>query len=94
MIDIVFRQYASVFLAVTLHLLFIYIGYIFCVQVAKKLATEFPGMYNETNVAVSGIHTHSGPGGFHQYILLDVTSLGFVKQSMDALVTGIVEVCI
>lgn len=68
--------------------------YIFCVQVAKKLATEFPGMYNETNVAVSGIHTHSGPGGFHQYILLDVTSLGFVKQSMDALVTGIVEVCI
>lgn len=43
-------------------------------------------------MAVSGIHTHSGPGGFHEYVLLDVTSLGFVRQSMDALVDGIVEV--
>lgn len=43
-------------------------------------------------MAVSGIHTHSGPGGFHEYVLLDVTSLGFVRQSMDALVNGIVEV--
>lgn len=64
----------------------------FYIQVAKKLATEYPGVYNETNVAVSGIHTHSGPGGFHEYVLLDVTSLGFVRQSMDALVNGIAEV--
>ncbi|XP_067928442.1 uncharacterized protein [Watersipora subatra] len=60
-------------------------------QVAKRLAALFPGLYNETNVCISSIHTHSGPGGFHQYILLDVTSLGFVKQSLDALVDGIVE---
>lgn len=64
------------------------------IQVSKKLAAAFPGVYNETNIAISGIHTHSGPGGFHEYILLDVTSLGFVRQSMDALVNGIVEASI
>lgn len=50
-------------------------------------------MYTERNVAISGIHTHSGPGGYLQYVLYDITSLGFVKQSWDAVVSGIVEVC-
>ncbi|KAF6017634.1 CDase [Bugula neritina] len=58
-------------------------------QVIKKISALYPGLYNETNVCISGIHTHSGPGGFHQYILLDVTSLGFVQQSLDALAEGI-----
>ena len=52
----------------------------------------FGGLYNEQNVAISGIHTHSGPGGYLQYVLYDITSLGFVQQSFDALVNGIVEV--
>lgn len=43
-------------------------------------------------MAISGIHTHSGPGGYLQYVLYDITSLGFVRQSFDALVDGIVEV--
>ena len=59
---------------------------------SKRLAAAYPGVYNETNVCISGIHTHSGPGGFHQYVLLDVTSLGFVKQSTDALIEGIFQV--
>ena len=42
------------------------------------------------NVAISGIHTHSGPGGYFQYVLYIITSLGFVRQSFDALVSGIV----
>ena len=42
------------------------------------------------NVAISGIHTHSGPGGYLQYVLYIITSLGFVRQSFDALVSGIV----
>ena len=50
-------------------------------------------MYTERNVAISGIHTHSGPGGYLQYVLYDITSLGFVKQSWEAVVSGIVEVC-
>jgi neutral ceramidase len=49
-------------------------------------------LYTENNVAVSGIHTHSGPGGYLQYVLYIITSLGFVRESFDVLVTGIVEV--
>ena len=43
-------------------------------------------------MALSGIHTHSGPGGYLQYILYIITSLGFVRESFDVLVAGIVEV--
>lgn len=43
-------------------------------------------------MAISGIHTHSGPGGYLQYLLYDITSLGFVRESFDALVDGIVLV--
>ena len=42
-------------------------------------------------MAISGIHTHSGPGGYWQYVLYEVTSLGFVKQNLDVVVNGIVE---
>ena len=61
-------------------------------QVAKRLVKEYPGVYDETNVCITGIHTHSTPGGFHQYVLLDVTSMGFVEQSTNALVEGIFQV--
>lgn len=56
------------------------------------LQVEFADMYTERNVAISGIHTHSGPGGYLQYVLYDITSLGFVEQSWEAVVSGIVEV--
>ena len=52
----------------------------------------YGGLYNEQNVAISGIHTHSGPGGYLQFVLYDITSLGFVRESYDALVFGILEV--
>ncbi|RLM92607.1 hypothetical protein C2845_PM08G19420 [Panicum miliaceum] len=41
------------------------------------------------NVAISGIHTHAGPGGYLQYVVYIVTSLGFVRQSFDVIVNGI-----
>lgn len=50
-------------------------------------------MYNEDNLAISGTHTHAGPGGYLQYVVYSVTSLGFVKQSFDAIVNAI-EQCI
>ncbi|KAF5953675.1 hypothetical protein HYC85_006531 [Camellia sinensis] len=37
----------------------------------------------------SGTHTHAGPGGYLQYVIYLVTSLGFVRQSFDAVVDGI-----
>mmetsp|Transcript_14122 Transcript_14122/g.42621 ORF Transcript_14122/g.42621 Transcript_14122/m.42621 type:complete len:771 (+) Transcript_14122:129-2441(+) len=58
--------------------------------VHKKLQEEFGDLYGEQNVAISGIHTHSGPAGYLQYLLYDITSLGFVRESFDALVDGIV----
>ncbi|KVI05199.1 Neutral/alkaline nonlysosomal ceramidase [Cynara cardunculus var. scolymus] len=33
--------------------------------------------------------SHAGPGGYLQYVLYSVTSLGFVPQSFDAIVTAI-----
>lgn len=68
------------------------ISFISITQVLQRVADASKGVYNESNVLISGIHTHSGPGGFHQYVLFDVTSLGFVEQSMDALVEGIFSV--
>lgn len=46
-------------------------------------------MYKEENVAISGTHTHAGPGGYLQYVMYSVTSLGFVQQSFAAIVTAI-----
>ncbi|MFS7959891.1 putative ceramidase [Helianthus anomalus] len=49
----------------------------------------FGNLYNEDNVAISGTHTHAGPGGYLQYVVYSVTSLGFIPQSFDAIVTAI-----
>lgn len=49
-------------------------------------------MYTEENVMITATHTHSGPGGFLQYVLYIITSQGFISQSFEAIVSGIVEV--
>ncbi|CAL9129299.1 unnamed protein product [Musa acuminata var. zebrina] len=59
------------------------------IKVHERLKSRYGNMYNEKNVAISGIHTHSGPGGYLQYVVYIVTSLGFVTQSFDAIVDGI-----
>lgn len=41
---------------------------------------------------LSGTHTHSGPGGFLMDLLYDITILGFVPQTFEAYVDGIVRV--
>ncbi|XP_071106095.1 neutral ceramidase B-like [Haliotis cracherodii] len=60
-------------------------------EVVKRLRSEYGSLYTERNLCISGIHTHSGPAGFHQYLLFEITSLGFVNQSFVALVDGIVD---
>lgn len=50
---------------------------------------RYGDIYTENNVAISGIHTHAGPGGYLQYVVYIVTSLGFVRQSFDVIVDGI-----
>lgn len=59
-------------------------------QVAKTLTEKYAGVYSQENVLISGTHTHSGPGGFLQYLLYTIVSQGFTKQTFDAVVNGIV----
>ncbi|GMN34836.1 hypothetical protein TIFTF001_004925 [Ficus carica] len=59
------------------------------IKVLERLKTRFGGLYTEENVAISGIHTHAGPGGYLQYMVYTVTSFGFVQQSFDAIVDAI-----
>ena len=49
-------------------------------------------MYDEQNVLISATHTHSGPGGFLQYVLYIMTTQGFIKQNFEAIVSGILRV--
>lgn len=59
------------------------------IKVIQRLKARYGGLYTEQNVAISGIHTHAGPGGYLQYVVYIVTSLGFVRQSFDVIVDGI-----
>jgi neutral ceramidase len=45
-------------------------------------------VYGQQNVAVVGTHQHSGPGAWVNYLLPQVTSLGFDPQSYQAIVNG------
>ncbi|RMZ67584.1 neutral alkaline non-lysosomal ceramidase [Pyrenophora seminiperda CCB06] len=45
-------------------------------------------VYTKNNVAVTGTHSHSGPGAWLNYLLPQITSLGFDKQSYQAIVDG------
>lgn len=60
-------------------------------EVISRLKTMYGGVYNETNVAISGTHSHSGTAGFLQFVLFDVTSLGFIKETFEVMVAGIVK---
>ena len=62
---------------------------IWCQVFYNVLAHRYGDLYTAKNVAISGTHTHSGPGGYLQYVLYIITSLGFVRQSFYALVDGI-----
>lgn len=61
-------------------------------RVRQRLAAEYGDLYDRGNVAISGTHTHASPAGFLQYVLYGITSLGFVQETFDAMVDGIVEV--
>jgi neutral ceramidase len=47
-------------------------------------------VYGQSNIALTGTHSHSGPGAWFNYLLPQITSLGFDKQSYQALVDGTV----
>jgi len=47
-------------------------------------------VYGQSNVAVTGTHSHSGPGAWWNYLLPQITSFGFDKQGYQAIVDGAV----
>ncbi|KAJ4834311.1 hypothetical protein Tsubulata_014209 [Turnera subulata] len=59
------------------------------IRVLERLNSRYGSLYTEENVAISGTHTHAGPGGYLQYLVYSITSLGFVQQSFDAIVNAI-----
>lgn len=58
-------------------------------QGLAKLGAAY-AVYNKNSVAITGTHSHSGPGGFNNYLLPQITSLGFSKQNYQAIVDGII----
>jgi len=66
-------------------------GQLVKLEVIEKLSLLYPGVYTEENVVLSATHTHSGPAGFMQYVLFNIPNLGFVGQTLEAMVAGIVE---
>lgn len=53
----------------------------------KELGEDY-ALYNEQNIAVTGTHSHSGPGAWLNYLLPQITSKGFDKDSYQAIVSG------
>ncbi|XP_070501722.1 neutral ceramidase [Chironomus tepperi] len=60
-------------------------------NVIRELQKKFGTIYRYDNVMISGTHTHSGPAGFHMFVLYDLTALGFVPETFYALVKGITQ---
>ncbi|XP_059803421.1 neutral ceramidase isoform X1 [Hypanus sabinus] len=60
-------------------------------EVLKRLKTKYGNLYRQDNVVLSGTHTHSGPAGYFQYTLCLITSKGYIKPSINALINGIIK---
>jgi neutral ceramidase len=61
------------------------------VEVLKRLRTRYGATYTDQNVVLTATHTHSGPGGFDEHTLYNLTTLGFEAPVFEAIVAGIVR---
>lgn len=60
-------------------------------EVLRELKVKYGDLYRPDNVVMSGTHTHSGLAGYFQYTLFMITSSGYIKPSIQAMVNGIVK---
>ncbi|KAI4898175.1 hypothetical protein NFI96_016251 [Prochilodus magdalenae] len=60
-------------------------------EVLKELQLKYGDLYRQDNVIISGTHTHSGLAGYFQYTLFMITSKGYIKSSIQPIVSGIVK---
>ena len=58
--------------------------------VIAQLKQKYGDLYQDANVMLSPTHTHSGPGGLSHYALTNLTSLGYIEQNYQVVVSGIV----
>lgn len=63
-------------------------------QVMAALKEKYGDVYRQDNVILSGTHTHCGLGGYFQYTLFMLSTSGYIKESVQPLVNGIVKVCV
>lgn len=56
-------------------------------EALTKLGSDY-SRYDSHNVALTGTHSHAGPGAWLNYLLPQVTNLGFSQESYQALVNG------
>ncbi|KAJ8074439.1 hypothetical protein PM082_015340 [Marasmius tenuissimus] len=59
-------------------------------SIVARLSSEFPGVYTNENIAFVGTHQHAGVGGYLENLLPQLTALGYVKETADAIVDGTV----
>ena len=59
-------------------------------SIVSQLSSLYPGVYNNDNIALVSTHQHSGVGGYLEDLLPQITALGYVKQTADAIVAGTV----
>ncbi|KAI8978173.1 Neutral/alkaline nonlysosomal ceramidase [Trametes punicea] len=59
-------------------------------SIVSALSEQFPGLYTNENIALSSTHQHSGVGGYLENLLPQITALGYVKETADAIVNGTV----
>uniref|UniRef100_A0A8C4R6C8 Neutral ceramidase n=1 Tax=Eptatretus burgeri TaxID=7764 RepID=A0A8C4R6C8_EPTBU len=60
-------------------------------EVLKELKKDYQGLYTEKNVVLSGLHTHSGPGGYLQYSLFCISTLGYVPATHKTITNAILK---
>lgn len=59
-------------------------------SIVTELSSQFPDLYTDDNIAFVGTHSHAGVGGYLENLLPQITSLGIVKQTSDAIIEGTV----
>lgn len=61
-------------------------------SVVQKVQKVLPSSgLDETNIVISSIHNHSGPGGDAWRLLYNFTIFGFDKDGLEVVVDGIVD---
>jgi neutral ceramidase len=59
-------------------------------SIVSELSKLFPGVYSDRNIAIVSTHQHAGVGGYPENLLPQITSLGYVRETADAIVQGTV----